>query len=279
MQIIKWDKPVNHGKWCHVALIAPKEILGELHRHDFCEVFMTLHPGIIHCINGKREILPTHTVVLVRPEDTHSFEAPRNIPDNQTIMFNITFPTELISDMHTRIFAGDPDFWGGKAPFPTSFMPTDEEAERLLNDAKKLMYSKWTRFNAERFLLNLLYLLESRKFSCDTVIPTWLQHACIKINEPQNLRNGLDKFYALCGRSREHISRELKRCTGMSPVELLAKDRTEYAARMLANTSMELHEIAFECGFQNLSYFFATFKKYYGTTPRKYRMMSKSNLT
>ena len=122
MQIIKWDKPVNRGKWCHVALIAPKEILGELHRHDFCEVFMTLHPGIIHCINGKREILPTHTVVLVRPEDTHSFEAPRNIPDNQTIMFNITFPTELISDMHTRIFAGDPDFWGGKAPFPTSFM-------------------------------------------------------------------------------------------------------------------------------------------------------------
>ncbi len=279
MQIIKWDKPVNRGKWCHVAFIAPEEILGELHRHDFCEVFMTLYPGIIHCINGKREVLPAHTVMLVRPEDTHSFEAPRNIPDNQTIMFNITFPIELIADMRTRIFADDPNFWSGKAPYPNSFMPTDEEAERLLNDAKKLMYSKWTRFNAERFLFNLLYLPESRKFSCDTVIPTWLQHACVKINEPHNLRKGLDKFYELCGRSREHISRELKRCTGMSPVELLAKYRTEYAARMLAITSMELHEIASECGFQNLSYFFATFKKYYGTTPRKYRMMSKSNLT
>lgn len=278
MKTLKWNSERRHKEWCHLAFIAPRELLGELHRHDFCEMFMTLCPDIVHHINGRREVLPVHTVMLVRPEDTHSFEAPKNIPDNQTIMFNLTFSPVIIEDMRIRIFDGDPDFWSGNAQYPTAFVPTDEEAERLLVDAKMLMYSKWNRFAAERFLFNLLHILESREFNRDTVTPVWLQHACVKINEPQNLRKGLDRFYELCGRSREHISRELKRCIGISPVELLAKARTDYAARMLLSTSMELHEIAFECGFQNLSYFFATFKKYYGTTPRKFRLKSQNNI-
>ncbi|MHB9139355.1 MAG: helix-turn-helix domain-containing protein, partial [Victivallaceae bacterium] len=108
--------------------------------------------------------------------------------------------------------------------------------------------------------------------------PTWMQHACIEIKDPHNLREGLDRFYSLCGRTREHISRELKKRIGMNPVEFIAKNRTSYAARLLTNTSMELHEVASECGFENLSYFFAVFKKHYGTTPRKYRMLTRASM-
>jgi AraC family cel operon transcriptional repressor len=279
MKILKWNLKTKAKEWCHPTFISARDLLRELHYHDFCEVFITLHSGIIHNINGKRESLPIHTIMLIRPSDTHSFEVPKSIPDNQTVMFNMTLRPEIIADMSIRLFADEPNFWSGAGAYPFSFIPTDEEAEQLLSDARKLMYSKWNRFAAERFLLNLIHVLESRKLSHDSVMPTWLQHACAKINEPNNLRKGLDRFYELCGRSREHISRELKRHTGVSPVELLAKDRTDYAASLLQSTSMELHDIAAECGFQNLSYFFATFKKYYGTTPRKYRVSSKSNLT
>jgi AraC-like DNA-binding protein len=56
------------------------------------------------------------------------------------------------------------------------------------------------------------------------------------------------------------------------PVEYIARRRLAIAARYLHSTELSVTEICYACGFRNLSYFIAEFRKVYGETPHKYRL-------
>ncbi len=62
-----------------------------------------------------------------------------------------------------------------------------------------------------------------------------------------------------------------KEMTRKSPVTYLNIYRIEVAARMLAATDTAVTDVAFSCGFNDLSYFIKTFKAVMGMTPRAYR--------
>lgn len=58
--------------------------------------------------------------------------------------------------------------------------------------------------------------------------------------------------------------------THRTPIEYLNYYRIERACYQLLTTNQSITEIAYASGFNDLSYFIKTFKKYKGTTPRKY---------
>jgi AraC-type DNA-binding domain-containing proteins len=62
-----------------------------------------------------------------------------------------------------------------------------------------------------------------------------------------------------------------KEITNKSPMEYLIGYRVEQACVLLENTNMSVTEIAFSCGFNDLSYFIRTFRKLKETTPNKFR--------
>ena len=62
-----------------------------------------------------------------------------------------------------------------------------------------------------------------------------------------------------------------KEMTRKTPVEYLNTYRIEKAARKLIATDKSVTDIAFESGFNDLSYFIKTFKAYKGVTPAKFR--------
>ena len=62
-----------------------------------------------------------------------------------------------------------------------------------------------------------------------------------------------------------------KGMTGMTAFEYLNAYRIEKASKALISTDMGITEIAFSCGFNDLSYFIKTFKKYKNTTPKLFR--------
>ena len=62
-----------------------------------------------------------------------------------------------------------------------------------------------------------------------------------------------------------------KEMTRKSPVEYLNTYRIEKAARKLITSDISVTEVAFACGFNDLSYFIKTFKAYKGVTPAKFR--------
>ena len=63
----------------------------------------------------------------------------------------------------------------------------------------------------------------------------------------------------------------IKEKTGKTPVEYLNGYRIEKASQLLLNSDQSVTEIAFSCGFNDLSYFIKTFKSQKGISPAKFR--------
>lgn len=71
--------------------------------------------------------------------------------------------------------------------------------------------------------------------------------------------------------SKEAFCRFFKERTGKTFTEFLMQVRIHQACQLLQETDLSISQIAFQCGFQNLSYFNRAFKKIQGETPKTYR--------
>lgn len=81
----------------------------------------------------------------------------------------------------------------------------------------------------------------------------------------------LDELSAVAGFSRKYFCKFFKDMTGTTPFQYLTTYRIEKAARKLLITKLPVTQIAFDCGFNDLSYFIKTFKQLKGVSPNKYR--------
>ncbi|NOZ69080.1 MAG: helix-turn-helix transcriptional regulator [Deferribacteres bacterium] len=81
----------------------------------------------------------------------------------------------------------------------------------------------------------------------------------------------VEKLAEIAHMSPSHFSRTFKHETGRSPMDYLSLIRTERAKKLLVAGDKSITDIAFECGFNNVSYLSACFKKKYKITPSAYR--------
>lgn len=75
--------------------------------------------------------------------------------------------------------------------------------------------------------------------------------------------------------SRSYFFSVFKEVTGVGAIEYLCTVRIKNACEMLVATDFSTSQIAFECGFKNLSNFNRHFKKTVGVTPTEYRKIAK----
>jgi AraC-like DNA-binding protein len=85
----------------------------------------------------------------------------------------------------------------------------------------------------------------------------------------------IGKLAAVANLSESHFIKVFKDTTGKTPKEYLLLMRLDKAKKMLQNTNKKNTEIALDCGFNNSSHFANTFKKYFKTTPLKFRNLLK----
>lgn len=76
-----------------------------------------------------------------------------------------------------------------------------------------------------------------------------------------------------CCMSRANFFRAFKRATGLSPVAFINRERVRRATELLMQGVHSLADVCYQVGFNSVSYFIRTFKKYVGTTPLQYRVM------
>lgn len=87
----------------------------------------------------------------------------------------------------------------------------------------------------------------------------------------------LSDLAELVGMSPVSFSRFFRQRTGRTLSDYIIDIRLGYAARMLVDTTKNVSEICYECGFNNLSNFNRTFKSKRHYTPRDFRAMFKKN--
>lgn len=81
----------------------------------------------------------------------------------------------------------------------------------------------------------------------------------------------LGQLSASVSMSPKYFCRFFSEMTHQTPMDYLNRQRIEKACYQLATTDDSITEIAYGSGFNDLSYFIRTFKKYKGITPGKYK--------
>ena len=71
--------------------------------------------------------------------------------------------------------------------------------------------------------------------------------------------------------NEKYLCRFFKEYTGQTPIDYINRLRVDRACYEMSVTGMNVTEAAFECGFNELSYFSKMFKKYKGIAPGEYR--------
>ncbi|MDR2096402.1 MAG: response regulator [Treponema sp.] len=81
----------------------------------------------------------------------------------------------------------------------------------------------------------------------------------------------LDDLAARFYISENYLGELFKKHTGDTIVNFIRSVRMENAGRFLKYTDTPLKEVAWECGFPDISYFGRNFKNYFGVTPARFR--------
>jgi AraC-like DNA-binding protein len=81
----------------------------------------------------------------------------------------------------------------------------------------------------------------------------------------------LENYAELCHRSLSSFKRDFQKKYNESPGSWLLNKRLDYAAVLLRTNGMNISQIMFESGFENLSHFSRTFKDKFGVSPVKFR--------
>jgi AraC-like DNA-binding protein len=74
-----------------------------------------------------------------------------------------------------------------------------------------------------------------------------------------------------------HFLRSFAQVIGVTPHQYLVRSRLQRAARLLAEQERAITDIAFDCGFNDLSNFIRTFRRAAGVSPRGFRRAAKGD--
>ena len=77
--------------------------------------------------------------------------------------------------------------------------------------------------------------------------------------------------------SKSYFMARFRQAAGVGAIEYINQLRIKKACAMLAESNLNASDVAFECGFRNLSNFNRTFKARRNCTPRDFRAMYKKN--
>lgn len=101
--------------------------------------------------------------------------------------------------------------------------------------------------------------------------------AALWIDEHAHQPIDLDAAARQTGLSEFHFLRLFTRVLGVTPKQYVIRSRLRRAARLLAEDSLPITEIAFEVGFGDLSNFVRTFHRAAGVSPRRFRQASRGD--
>jgi len=99
----------------------------------------------------------------------------------------------------------------------------------------------------------------------------WLEKACVLLRLPANKRIVPGKIVESLGISYRAFCRQFGQVTGLTPNAYRMQWLINEACERMLETNKKDKEIAFELGFEHLTYFYERFKKITGCSPGEFR--------
>ena len=241
------------------------------HCHNYYEIFMIVKGDVCHMINGTEQILREGQILFIRDFDCHDY---KSIDGEYFELINLAFTAETFCALKAYLGEDFPFDALISSPQPPSACLSHSEKERLFNRLLELNLAsdkKLIKTKARSLLASIFADCFYRYQSAFSEIPLWLEATYEKMKKPENFISGLTRMYELSGKSREHLSRSMKKHYGISPAGFVTGLRLEYAANLLVTGNMSVTDICFESGFENLSWFYKLFSSRYNLSPVMFR--------
>lgn len=103
-----------------------------------------------------------------------------------------------------------------------------------------------------------------------------LAPALSKIFKDYDRHISIDELAGLCNVSKYHFCRLFKEEMGVTAVEYITRHRISLAEVLLREGRKSIEEIAYQCGFEDIGYFYRCYKKIKGTSPKKEYSIKKA---
>ncbi len=243
-----------------------------LHCHDYYELFLMMKGTAFHSVNGRTTVIEEGHLIFIRKDDVHDYTS----NDGAFELANLAFSEETLRSLFEYLGEGFP----GEKLLAAQFPP---EIRLSANETKKL-YLKLAELNTVNFSDSAKLKFKMRKLLADIFsdyfenpgdndsdIPFWLENAYRKMRDPKNFIAGKEKLFFLAGKTREHTTRCMKKYYGITPTDYVNELRLSYAANLLMSSNLNATEICYECGFQNVSWFYNEFANRFGVPPGQYK--------
>lgn len=263
----------------------PEIMIVDYHWHEECEILWILDGAGTFQIDGSRSVLSAGQLMIVPPCAIHG-----GIPlAGQGCSFRaVVFHPRILGSAATDLLQAKyiEPFLQGQSHFPyflAADMPLAGELRRLLEEVFAVC-RQGEAFGHELMTKSLLLMVWS-KLLCSGMSTTGeILH---KGKRRQKLmRDILDYIHAhnheaiatrdlsdMLGVSESYFCRFFKSAMQMTPTEYIQRCRIKAAAMQLQQSpGAPIIEVAFGCGFNNLSYFNLVFKKLMGCTPTQYKV-------
>lgn len=269
---LKAEKHLDAGADCRYRLVKSETESFVLHCHEYYEIFLTLRGKAIHYVNGTSENVSGGYLIFIRKDDVHDYQN----YDGAFEFVNLAFSEETLQSLFSYLGEGFPAQALLCSPSSPMVKLSSSETQNLYlklaelnminSEEKALLKMKCRALLAEIFT----------KYFCappkeNELIPFWLENAHEKMKNPKNFIVGKSRFFELSGVSRAHATRLLSKYYGVTPSDYVNDLRLSYAANLFITSNLNATEICYECGFQNVSWFYSTFKEKYGVTPANFR--------
>ena len=254
-----------------------------LHIHDWIEITYMYSGSCDQIIEGKKYHMKKGQLILMAPGTVHTI-LPLNEDDILVMIslgqkhltnnfFNRLSSSSIVSDFFINAFNTS----SSREPF---FLFPCEDDRRLKvfieeflcewydpslatldmqNDMFSLIVSE---------LVNIMndHMTSSRVKNKNSYVIPLLRYI------EENYRDiSLNETADVFGLNANYLSNLLKKHTGSSFNELVAKEKLSAAKRLLDNSDMSVTEIVNYVGYQNVTFFYRKFKDRYGLLPGEYR--------
>lgn len=263
------------------------DYIGVLHKHKFIEVVYILSGRAMHYIEGEYREVGRGDLFIINMDTPHSFE-PVDDPSDPFLSYDLLFTAEFFDERMTGehfieslndSYAFFSLFGGKQKTHPyfsvtgSSYTMFGELFHRIYLEyrGREKGYLEIIRGYMIQLIITIFRLNEAGGAHAQKQGAQPVEYLLEYIRRNYNRRITASELAERVYFNQDYLARIFKEHTGHSITGMVQKVRVENVCRLLCTTNLTIAQVARECGFEDMKFFYKVFKKHMGVLPSEYR--------